>query len=102
MAMKKKSQNTIDNRDKRFISEVFDAAIRFAYWFPGLLILKYGINIGFITATIADYFFRIPVFLAAVSIHNKIGPLCPPWWEIGFKPFRNLKYMIFTTVPRPA
>ena len=30
MAMKKKSQNTIDNRDKRFISEVFDAAIRFA------------------------------------------------------------------------
>lgn len=30
MAKKKKSQNTIDNRDKRFISEVFDAAIRFA------------------------------------------------------------------------
>lgn len=25
MAKKKKSQNTIDNRDKRFISEVFDA-----------------------------------------------------------------------------
>jgi len=30
MAKKKKSQNTIDNRDKRFISEVFDAAIQFA------------------------------------------------------------------------
>ena len=30
MAKKKKSQNTIGNRDKRFISEVFDAAIQFA------------------------------------------------------------------------
>jgi len=30
MAKKKKSQNTIDNRDKRYINEVFDAAIRFA------------------------------------------------------------------------
>lgn len=30
MAKKKKSQNTVDNRDKRFINEVFDAAIRFA------------------------------------------------------------------------